>query len=684
MRNSFILFIAIFLTVLTMYSLTLAPGVVGGDAGEHQLAVPLLGIPHATGYPFYILLGKLWTILFPIGSMAWRMNLLSAVGSALAAGITGLVVYHLSQVDRQCSLPKASWFRQAQPTLSTNLTTMPGAFIAALTLAFGLTLWQWSIIAGVRSINILFFALLTLEATLWAKQRTINNSQRADRILLWLALTVGLSLAHHRTTIFYLPSLILWIWWHDRNLLWQPKRWLPLGGLSLLPLSLYGFIYLRGINNPPYTHETITDLQSFWFLVGASDSSGLFMYVDPQFFWARLSFIWHDILVQLSWFGVTLALLGMFSLIWRQPKQFLFQGLLVLLLFLFVLDFEVVNLSEAPTWYLMPAYFIFAVWLGLGVNTILRFWARFLYTYHWLPESTSLQLRDSLLSQTLMALCYVPLLFLLIYSLAMPNWQQIYQQSTAPLDDWRQLLRGAQAQRFVDSSLPHVDPNSFILGDWEQFTPLMYARLIDGQRQDVTPRIPLDNWPSQIEAARERGQPTYLMRKTADLIGTPHLSMVGPLIHLQTEPQFEPPADISPLHANLEDELELIGYQLNIVPQQTPGGERAGPIIQLTLYWQALHPLEWDYALSLRLLDQHDTEIYKKDAVHPVLSSYPTRLWATNEVVADFYELPHPPSNPPATLWILVYRTEGSGQWHNLQLNNSEPLQEGVRIPLRQ
>ena len=605
-RPSIILFVAVFLTVLTLYSLTLAPGVVGGDAGEHQLAVPLLGIPHATGYPLYILLGKLWTILLPIGSVAWRMNLFSAVGSALAAGVTSLVVYHLGHVDRAEQI------------------TIPGAFIAALTLAFGLTLWQWSIIAGVRSINVLFFALLTMEVILWAKQRTNNNAQRADRILHWIALTVGLSLTHHRTTVFYLPSLILWIWWHDRNLPWQPKRWLWLVGLFLLPLSLYGFIYLRGINNPPYTHETITDLQSFWFLVGASDSSGLFLHIDSQFFWARLSFIWHDILTQLSWPGVTLALLGALSLIWQQPKQFLFQGLLVLLLFLFVLDFEVVNLSEAPTWYLMPAYFIFAVWVGLGVNIVLQFWLWLHQQIDWLPAFS--QPSDWFLNQTLTALCYVPLLFLLIYSLALPNWQQIYQQSIAPLDDWRQLLRGAQAQRFVDSSLPYVEPNSFLLGDWEQFTPLMYAQLIDGQRLDVTPRIPLDNWPSQIEAARERGQPTYLMRKTADLIGTPHLSMVGPLIYLQMEPQFEPPPDITPLHANLEDELELVGYRFNIAPQKTPGGEQAGPIIQLTLYWRALHSLKWDYALSLRLLDQHGTEVYKKDAVHPVLSSYPTHL----------------------------------------------------------
>ena len=74
-----LLFFTIFLTVFILYSLSLAPGVVGGDAGEHQLAVPLLGIPHTTGYPLYVLIGKLWTLIIPIGSMAWRLNLFSCL-----------------------------------------------------------------------------------------------------------------------------------------------------------------------------------------------------------------------------------------------------------------------------------------------------------------------------------------------------------------------------------------------------------------------------------------------------------------------------------------------------------------------------------------------------------------------------------------------------------------------------
>ncbi len=666
-----ILFVLVFLTVLTLYLLTLAPGVVGGDAGEHQLAVPLLGIPHTTGYPLYVLTGKLWTLLIPIGSLAWRLNLFSAVGGALAAAVTALVVDRLTpQMTRTGRRAASLWV---------------GAVVAGLTLAFGLTLWRWSIIAGVRSINVLFFALLTLEAIIWQQQLERGGSRAAERTLRWLALTVGLSLAHHRTTLFYLPSLVGWIWWHDRRLLFQPKRLLGLTALAMAPLLLYGFIYWRGVTGPPYTHEQIYDWESFWFLVGSGDSSGLFFSVDPAFLPARLAFIWRDILDQLSLPGVFLAGLGGLLLLWRQPKHFLFQSLLVLLLLLFTLDFEVVNLNEAPTWYLMPAYFIFSVWVGLGVNGILDIGFLVLdLRLKSMAPSTPKDMNANFYNSPRLAIGQIIMTViataLLIYSLGWPNWQQLYAESTAPLDEWRQLLRGDQAERFVESSLPEVAPNSIIWGDWEQYTPFKYYQLIQGLRPDVTVRNPLDRWPEKVAAARAVGQEIYLSRKTTDLIGTLHLSMVGPLIHLSAGPQFDIPGGFIPLEADFEGELELVGYRVEIFPQETPGGDRAGDILQVRLYWRTSRMVKWDYALSLRLLDAAGRLVSRQDAAHPVLSSYPTSLWTPGEVVGDFYELPLPPGSGPVTLHLLPYRTEGPGQWYNLTLSGADPSQEGILL----
>ncbi len=692
-----LLFLAVFFTVLALYLLTLAPGVVGGDAGEHQFAAPLLGIPHTTGYPLYILSGKLWTLLIPFGSPAWRMNLFSAVNGALAAGVTALIVYYLSHHGSHLT-PHASPFFSA--------------FIAGLTLAAGLTMWQWSVIAGVRSMNVLFFALITLEAILWHRRVEEAKRRRSEEVKsggansslnqpspfptlqlsnppvpYLLALTVGLSLAHHRTTIFYLPSLIAWVGWHAPQLLRQPKRLGTLVLVTLAPLLLYLFIYIRGVNQPPYSHEIISDWQSFWFLVGSGDSQGLFFSFDPAFLPARLAFIWQDLLAQLSWPGVVLAALGGLWLLWRQTRHFLFQAGLVILLLLFTLDFEVVNLNEAPAWYLMPAYMLFNVWLGLGVKWILGF-GFWIYDLRFgRVPNRGIEQNDSPFAIR-HSLRFTAILFIIAffaYTLIWPNWQILYAASSAPLDEWRQLLRGSQAQRLVESSLPFVEPNSIIWGDWEQYTPLKYYQLINGWRPDVTVRNPLDRWPEKVAAAHAAGQPVYFTRKPTDLIGTPYLTMLGPLIYLQTTPQLQAPSHLSPLNASFEDELELIGYQAKIWPQdpfpalpplrgEMEGGEG---VLQLILYWRAPHKLTWDYALSLRLLDSAGQELYKKDAAHPVLSSYPTTLWTPGEVVGDYYELPLPPVSGPLTLHLLPYRTEGPGQWHNLTLDGIEGIKLG-------
>ena len=656
-----LLFCTVFIIVLALYLSTLAPGVVGGDAGEHQFAVPILGIPHTTGYPLYVLLGKLWTLILPFGSYAWRMNLFSALGGALAAGLTALTIYHLPPEKQS----RYDWV---------------GALLGGVILSFGLTLWQWSTIAGVRSFNIFFFALLTLQALLWANYRQAGEIQRAEKLLAWLAFTVGLSLAHHRTTVFYLPSLVGWIWWHDSALPRQPKRLLRLALLSLAPLSLYAFIYFRGINSPPYTHEPIYDLASFWFLVGSGDSSGLFLSIDPTFLSARLAFIWHDILAQLSLPGVILALVGAIFLARQRLPHFLLHLVLVLLLLWFTLDFEVVNLNEAPTWYLMPAYFIFAVWLGVGINGLLALGLQ-IFAGRTRSQADNLQSPISNLLPKMVALAAtILLLALFTYTLAWPNWQQQYQTATRPLDEWRQLLRGTQGRRFVESAFPYVEPNAIILGDWEQYTPIKYAQLIEGQRPDIDIRNPLNLWPEKVAAAHAAGLPIYFARKPADLIGTPYLSMAGPLIHLQTAPDFAIPADLTVLNAQFEDQLELVGYRAAVIPQTAFGRRQDAPILQITLYWRVPQKVEWDYAFSFRLMTLAGAELYKQDASHAVLSSYPTSLWTPGEVVSDFYEFLLISPDEAVHLHILPYRTEGAGQWHNLGLNGADPPQEGIII----
>src|SRR5258708_548669 len=74
-----------FVVVTLVYLATMMPGPAFMDTGEFQTVTYVLGVAHPTGYPLYTILGKIFGTLVPIGSWAYRMNLLSVLCAASAA-----------------------------------------------------------------------------------------------------------------------------------------------------------------------------------------------------------------------------------------------------------------------------------------------------------------------------------------------------------------------------------------------------------------------------------------------------------------------------------------------------------------------------------------------------------------------------------------------------------------------
>ena len=74
---------AVFVLAFATYVLSLAPGLGWLDAPEFVAASADLGIPHSPGHPLHPMLGRVAGYL-PVGDLAFRVNLLSALCSALA------------------------------------------------------------------------------------------------------------------------------------------------------------------------------------------------------------------------------------------------------------------------------------------------------------------------------------------------------------------------------------------------------------------------------------------------------------------------------------------------------------------------------------------------------------------------------------------------------------------------
>ncbi len=87
--------ILIFLYALILYVSTLAPTASFWDPGEFIAVAHGLEVTHPPGSPFFILLGRLFSMFVPATKVAFSINLLSGITSALTVMLLYLIIVRL-------------------------------------------------------------------------------------------------------------------------------------------------------------------------------------------------------------------------------------------------------------------------------------------------------------------------------------------------------------------------------------------------------------------------------------------------------------------------------------------------------------------------------------------------------------------------------------------------------------
>lgn len=323
--------------VLVLYVRTLAPGVLGGDSAELQYVARLWGIPHPTSYPTYVLATRPFAVV-PVGELAWRINLFSALCSAFAVALVFRVLRELG-------------------------SGATGAFVGAGCLAVGRAFWSQAVIAEVHGLNELLLAGLLALVLRW-------DRERSTRALVDLALVAALALGCHMTTVVLLPVLAAFVLVRG-----GARRPALAAGAAATTLALGALLYfvlawlaidelrLSGIASPRVwsailDRVTARQYQESVLAYGLADQP------------ARLAFWGRELVGQYTVAGAGLVAVGLFA------RLELARRLLLAATFV-VAGVVAMNLRTPDAeLYLLPAHVVAAVLLGLGADRLVRFAGR--------------------------------------------------------------------------------------------------------------------------------------------------------------------------------------------------------------------------------------------------------------------------------------------------------------------
>jgi hypothetical protein len=464
------------LAAFGLYLGTLAPSLTiahnGTDGGDLIAAAWTGGVPHPTGYPTYILAARLFTRL-PWGSVAYRVNLLSAVCAAAAVGLTYRVV-RLSQ------RPPGDSAQGADPATRSGRQPFERwalAVAAATSVAASPLLWSQALIAEVYALHALFAALVLWCAAEW-------EAAPRDRWLWAAGLCLGLGLGNHLTLGAVALAAGVWLLPHWRRWL-HPRTLAPAAGLGLVGLSVYAYLPLAARGDPPVNWGDPQTWRGFWWVVSGAQYRPFVFGLEATYIPGRL-YEWAGLLgAQFGWWGLVLALAGL-ACLWGRRRS-LARATLVLWGVLAVYAF---GYRPGDSYvYLLPACLVMGVWWAEGgaylLALIKRRWARRL---------------------ALLALALLPLVS------AGLHWGEM------DLSDDRSAV--AYTRRVLDEEGVAMGSLLVTRRDGPTFM-LWYAHLVEGQRPDLAiVNGPLLAFPWYREQVRQR-HPGLLMAPEAETPETP-------------------------------------------------------------------------------------------------------------------------------------------------------------------
>jgi hypothetical protein len=481
------------LAALALYLRTMVPGVYVSDFAEFQYQPARLGLPHPNGFPLFMALGWLLAHL-PVENVAWRMNLISALGGALAVGVTAGFVFRVS--------------RRASVAL------LAGGLVGLLPV-----FWFYSLAAERYTLN-----MALLAGAMWAAWEAGARSPEASAPrapgerwrLAWLSsLILALGLATHPSDALLLPFWLLYLAWRLPVARRRLRFWLWLAVCGLAPLLLYAYVPWRwaafsswplvpGIGRSQAVYQGMTHVwftpglqpEPVWrYITGLGGYAGSLLGGGWREALGLLPQIAPDWAANLPWWMFLPAAAGA---LWLARRDW---ALVVALAGFALLDgVMVAYIGQGKNQaYLLPAFWVVLFFAAFALDALL---AGVAASPVILSESTTqLSSHRSSSEESRLADCERPTRQRGLWAddIAAVAVAGLFLVLAAREYGARDLSREVETANWWQTILAHpIERGAALLGQWSDLTPLWYDQQIDGRRPDLLGLFPPD--PDQVIA----------------------------------------------------------------------------------------------------------------------------------------------------------------------------------------
>ncbi len=364
-KKDWLVALMLFAIVLVAYVETMALTTPFWDGGEFIATSYILGVPHPPGTPLYVLVGRLFC-LFPVASVAARVNFMSALASALAVLFTFLVTVKLSKMSFKLQGWRA-W--------------VPG-LVAGLFMAFSNTFWENATEAEVYAVSSFVMVLTFWMGLRWME---VFDKDHSDKALLGMAYLLSLCVGIHLGTLIVVPGLLVLVLLTDWRTALKPKLLAIAAVLFVLGVSVHLYLLIRANLNPAINEASPKTWNDLWLVLKRDQYKPGSIFVRRATFGFQFGMFWDYFANQFTMWGgklegvgkyipFLLALVGAYyhAVFNRRTFAALLTVFVICSLGLIIyLNFTDHEVRERDYFY-VAAFHFFTIWMGLGAAGIIH------------------------------------------------------------------------------------------------------------------------------------------------------------------------------------------------------------------------------------------------------------------------------------------------------------------------